>query len=126
MQSFEALAFLRFEALLELLRGLYTRVDQWYHRLHCMLLFFPLSLNKTEFTVGKGAGKGYSLSFMSSQRYLELENIVLIDPDHFKSVKEDIFPDSIVLLFLIYIFVPLNIAASPCFFLFFHLFFPNS
>ena len=86
MQSFEVL---RFESLLELLRGLYTRVDQWYHRLHCMLLFFPLSPNGTDFTVGKGAGKGYSLSFMSSQRYLELENIVLIDPDHFKSVKED-------------------------------------
>jgi hypothetical protein len=38
------------------------------------------SPNGTDLTAGKGAGKGYCLSFMLSQRYLELENIVYIDP----------------------------------------------
>ena len=32
-----------------------------------------------------GAGKGYTLSWMSRHGFFPLENIVHIDPDHFKS-----------------------------------------
>eukprot|EP00301_Raphidiophrys_heterophryoidea_P026915 c9389_g1_i1.p1 GENE.c9389_g1_i1~~c9389_g1_i1.p1 ORF type:complete len:802 (-),score=185.80 c9389_g1_i1:32-2437(-) len=39
-----------------------------------------------------GAGKGYALSWMSSHKYFPLENIVHIDPDHFKMVMPEWMP----------------------------------
>ncbi len=36
-----------------------------------------------------GAGKGYTLSWMSENGYFPLENIVHIDPDYFKRVMPE-------------------------------------
>ena len=36
-----------------------------------------------------GAGKGYALSWMSRNGYFPLEDIVHIDPDHFKKLMPE-------------------------------------